>query len=1029
MTGLILLMWLLGLAGLVAVVRLSTRVRDLGRRLSKAEVQVRLLKRRTEATRQAPDPEAEAPATARQTEEAGLRIEPMEASSRIEPAPTADPSAQAPAGRVEEPAREDSAGVPAGPPVDSGKRFEWERWVGVRGAAVLGGVVLALATILFLKYSIEQDLISETVRVALGFLGGAGAVIGSEVLRRRGYTATSDSVAGAGVVMLYGSVWAAHMLYTLIEGPLAWVLMVLVTAVCGLMSWRRDSLVIALLGLIGGFVTPLLLDSGKIEPIGLFGYVLLLDAGLLWLAARRGWSSLAILSLVGTLFYQATWVFFDMPADRLPFTLGILALFAMLFALFDGRRASPRSEGGRLLRGSRTAAIILPFLFVMHLASRSDLGDHLAPIAALMVLLSLVATWLGRVRRITWLARAVAAADVAVVLTWLQRTQLELALAWELVVVSLALALAFHWPLELDRWRSRSPAESDWVAPTLATVGLALLVVLARFASSDSALFWPWLVGWLALAALSVRQAELTANAWLRVGVAAAPAFAFTTFVASHGLSSVAPGAALFLGLMVAVAAAFQVPALTRRVDGPAGSLPQAREIAAAVAPILLVIGLMGTVELNSFPVFPYLVTTLVLGLLATLVATRLSSGPCYFVAMLVVAMAQALYAFEGPYSGLLSQVATASRPSIEAFWLSAGSGSPAQGSAVLLGLALQSLSVLVFTFWPFLVGQRLATDRWALYGSALAGPVWFLSLKAHYESLFGSDWIAVLPIVLGLISLVAALRASRLWSASDPAHKRSLAWFLAVALGFVSLAIPLQLENEWVTLGWALQALGLVVLWRRLDHPGLRWLALALFAAVAVRLVANPALLGYYPASQWPVFNWLMYTYLVPAAALLWSAKIQEPLEVARRSPGEAALYSGDRPVGATLCALAAVLVVFVWINLTIFDAFSSGPGLLGSFARLPARDLTLSLAWILYAVILLAVGMARRSGALRWISLAFLVLAIGKVFLYDLGELRELYRVASLAGLAVSLLLVSLAYQRFVFGTEEAEPQREEA
>ena len=42
-------------------------------------------------------------------------------------------------------------------------------------------------------------------------------------------------------------------------------------------------------------------------------------------------------------------------------------------------------------------------------------------------------------------------------------------------------------------------------------------------------------------------------------------------------------------------------------------------------------------------------------------------------------------------------------------------------------------------------------------------------------------------------------------------------------------------------------------------------------------------------------------------------------------------------------------------------------------------------------------------------------------KVFLYDLAGLEDLYRVASLAGLALSLLLVSLAYQRFVFRARE--------
>ena len=67
----------------------------------------------------------------------------------------------------------------------------------------------------------------------------------------------------------------------------------------------------------------------------------------------------------------------------------------------------------------------------------------------------------------------------------------------------------------------------------------------------------------------------------------------------------------------------------------------------------------------------------------------------------------------------------------------------------------------------------------------------------------------------------------------------------------------------------------------------------------------------------------------------------------------------------------------------------------------------------------------MAKSSQGLRWISLAFLVLTIGKVFLYDLGELEDLYRVASLVGLAISLILVSLAYQRFVFGGRSEEKE----
>ena len=56
-----------------------------------------------------------------------------------------------------------------------------------------------------------------------------------------------------------------------------------------------------------------------------------------------------------------------------------------------------------------------------------------------------------------------------------------------------------------------------------------------------------------------------------------------------------------------------------------------------------------------------------------------------------------------------------------------------------------------------------------------------------------------------------------------------------------------------------------------------------------------------------------------------------------------------------------------------------------------MPARDLTMSIAWVLYALALLGVGLARRSSGLRWASLAVLLVAIGKVFLHDLDKQRH--------------------------------------
>jgi uncharacterized membrane protein len=239
------------------------------------------------------------------------------------------------------------------------------------------------------------------------------------------------------------------------------------------------------------------------------------------------------------------------------------------------------------------------------------------------------------------------------------------------------------------------------------------------------------------------------------------------------------------------------------------------------------------------------------------------------------------------------------------------------------------------------------------------------------------------------------------------------------MTLAAASLAIPLQLENEWVTVGWAIEGAALLALWRRLDHAGLKYTAVVHLAVAVVRLTLNPSVLGYHPRSGVPVLNWLAYTYWLPALALLGAWQLLHDLELPRGRPYEAGLYEGKGyPVLAMTMAASAVVVFFVWINLTIFDAFGTGQMIEVNLERLPARDLTLSLAWAIYALVLLGAGMARRSAALRWASLALIIVTIGKVFLYDLSHLHDLYRVMSLVGLALSLIVISLAYQRFVFG-----------
>jgi uncharacterized membrane protein len=338
--------------------------------------------------------------------------------------------------------------------------------------------------------------------------------------------------------------------------------------------------------------------------------------------------------------------------------------------------------------------------------------------------------------------------------------------------------------------------------------------------------------------------------------------------------------------------------------------------------------------------------------------------------------------------------------------------------------LLLTLAGVAVFTAWPTLVPSRLRDDRWAWRAAALAAPPWMPSLLATWDHLWDRRAIGLVPVLLAVVVVGVAQRARALWSEDHPVRLTALVWLLAVALGFITVAVPIQLDRSWLTIGWALEGVAVLMLWQRLDHLGLKWLGLTLLTAVTARLVANPEVLAYWPRSGWRVLNWITYTYLVPAAALFGAARILEPLELPRLRPSEREIY-GDRPLAAEATGLAGLAVVFVWLNLTITDWFATDEVLRFDFERLPARDLVTSIAWALYALLLLALGVRRRSVGLRWVSLGVMMVTIAKVFLYDLGELQDLYRVASLLGLAVSLILVSLAYQRFVLRREPAPDQ----
>jgi hypothetical protein len=78
-------------------------------------------------------------------------------------------------------------------------------------------------------------------------------------------------------------------------------------------------------------------------------------------------------------------------------------------------------------------------------------------------------------------------------------------------------------------------------------------------------------------------------------------------------------------------------------------------------------------------------------------------------------------------------------------------------------------------------------------------------------------------------------------------------------------------------------------------------------------------------------------------------------------------------------------------------------------------ARGAMLSMTWAVYATGLIVAGIRKRYAPVRYFAIVIFALTILKVFVVDLAALDRIYRIVSIVGLGVMLLMTSYLYQRF--------------
>jgi uncharacterized membrane protein len=320
--------------------------------------------------------------------------------------------------------------------------------------------------------------------------------------------------------------------------------------------------------------------------------------------------------------------------------------------------------------------------------------------------------------------------------------------------------------------------------------------------------------------------------------------------------------------------------------------------------------------------------------------------------------------------------------------------------------LALTTALYLVFLAYPLVLGRRAGDQRDPYIAAVVGSALFFFSGRAALET-GGYDWMVGVVPVIAAVGLAVLLRQLLQIERAGQRDLGRLALVAGAALGFITVAIPLQLEHQWITIGWALEGAALAWLYTRIPHRGLLYFGVTLLAVVFARLALNPEVFRYEPRGELRILNWYLYTYVLAAVAFFAAARWLWNTE-------DALLGGKLRP--SRLLPGAAVVLLFLLLNIEIADFYAAGPEIVFRFGAGVSQDLTYTIAWLVFGMLLLAAGIYAHARPARITAVALIALTAFKCFLYDLASLGGLYRVGSFVGLGISLALVSLVLQKFV-------------
>ncbi|HVH87843.1 MAG TPA: DUF2339 domain-containing protein [Terriglobales bacterium] len=267
--------------------------------------------------------------------------------------------------------------------------------------------------------------------------------------------------------------------------------------------------------------------------------------------------------------------------------------------------------------------------------------------------------------------------------------------------------------------------------------------------------------------------------------------------------------------------------------------------------------------------------------------------------------------------------------------------------------------------------------DTLTWYALALAAA--YLSLSSQFKRRVGSD-----PNVVKTINML----------------------HIAIAVAFITIAIPLKLNSHWITLGWLVESAVLLYVSLRTQTNFLRYFAGTTLTLGIIRLLIFDNF-----RVDTLIFNARFATYLVAIAILGGIVAAAEHFA----SEGEQRVIQLATVLFNLLALIALTLEASDYFQRQMTPLYAAHNGSYGALHQVElARRFSYSLLWLAYGAGLMLFGFRRRSAFVRWQALVLIAFTIGKVFLFDVSELQQGYRIISFIALGAVLMGISYVYHR---------------